>query len=324
MLCGSCVGVATWTLYMQLIVYNMEAQVLISGFFSRAIDERAQTLLLLALFAQRRAWFSVMYAIEFFCLSVAKLMVLERMSYFVALRSSDASKRRWFVGRRAVMAAVITGNLVGFAGNVAAAVQWQSSYESWTAASAEWSANKTDSALSLGVEGLNTKNKAMFTLSVQSLCEVIVLLIIVVAFSVVGVACARRITSTLHALNAAGAAAAQASQLRLHIVGTTAVVFATFLVRTAYSMFYALAVLLQNVSSCPNNPNLCDSCFNTWARIEVWILRTPALVLPVVLVTKPLPLLVALWGMTSDRTRREMQRTGLGSAALREKLSIMN
>jgi hypothetical protein len=312
---------------MQLVVNHMEAQVLITeggGFFSRGIDERAQALMLLALFAHRRAWFTVTYAIEFLCLSTAKLMVLDRMSDFVSLRSSDVSKRRWVVGGRAVMAAVVTGNLVGFVGNVAAAVQWQSSFESWTAASADWSANKTDSALSLGVDGLNTKDRAMYILSVQSLCEVIVLLIIVIAFAVVGVACARRISSTLHALDAAGAAAAQASQLRLHIVGTTAVVFATFLARTAYSMFYALAVLRQNVSSCPNNADLCDSCFNTWTRIQVWILRTPSLVLLIVLVTKPLPLLVALWGMTSDRTRREMQRTARGSAAPLDKKSIMN
>jgi hypothetical protein len=309
---------------MQLIVYNMEAQVLLPDFFSRGTDERAQALMLLALFAQSRAWFSVMYAIEFFCISVAKLMVLDRMSDFASLCSSDVSNRRWVVGRRVVMAAVVTGNLVGFAGNVAAAVQWRSSFESWTAASADWSANKTDSALSLGLEGLSANSYAKKTASIQSLCEVIVLLIIVIAFAVVGVACARRITSTLHALDAAGAAAAQASQLRLHIVGTTAVVFATFLARTAYSMFYALAVLSQNVSSCPNIPNICDSCFNTWTRIEVWILRTPSLVLLVVLVTKPLPLLVALWGMTSDRTRREMQRTARGSAALLDKKSIMN
>jgi hypothetical protein len=72
--------------------------------------------------ARFRAWLAVTHAIEFFCMSVAKLMVLERMSDFVSLGAGGSSKR-WAVGRKMVMDAVVAGNLVGLAGNVTAASQ---------------------------------------------------------------------------------------------------------------------------------------------------------------------------------------------------------
>ncbi len=59
--------------------------------------------------------------LEFLCLSVAKLLVLHRMSNFAAAKGDDMS-RRLAVVERVMMAAVVLGDMVGFCGNVATAV----------------------------------------------------------------------------------------------------------------------------------------------------------------------------------------------------------
>ena len=53
---------------------------------------------------------------------------------------------------------------------------------------------------------------------------------------------------------------------------------------------------------------LCDpSCFNEFTHINQWAARTPEFQLTVVLVSSPLTLLVALWGMTSKQTLHAMK-----------------
>jgi hypothetical protein len=316
MLCGSCFGIASWAMYIQWISYVSTANS--SIVLGRTdIISRSERTNFFALFACWRAAFSVTYAMEFMCLSVAKLMVLDRMADFL---SPQPSARRWVAGRRFVMAAVVAGNVVGLAGNVTAAVQFQPVVAYWIAASADLAANNTASADQNQNRGRVWYESALKTLSVQAFCEVAVLLLIVAAFAVVGAACARRISSAWFA----GGVARDVEQLRLQIVGTTCVVFVTFLIRSVYSTMYALAAALQDFaggpSRCPTNSgNWCDPlCYNIWSHIEVWILRTPEYVLMVVIITKPLPLLVALWGMTSKRLRWHMRarqaQTLLGTA----------
>jgi hypothetical protein len=313
MLFGSCVGIATWSMYLQWNTNVSKANYLLLDWPSRTNEQKAQALTFFARFAFWRAAFSVTYAVEFLCLSVAKLMVLDRMSGFLSLdRQRVDASRRWAVGRRFVVAVVVAGNLVGLAGNVAAAVQWQPTVELWTAASAEWTMNNTDTADSIGRQGTAHNKRAISTLSVQAFSEVAVLLLIIAAFSVVGIACFRRIGSFLSVVGAAEAAVAEGRQLQLQIVATSAVVFVTFLVRSVYSTMYALAVGLQNfdspLKSCSEPTNLCNSaCYNVFAQMEVWMKRTPEFVLMIVLTTKPLPLLVALWGMTSKRLLTHMR-----------------
>ena len=76
-----------------------------------------------------------MYAIEFMCLSTAKLMALELMSDFVAPLGSNA-RRHWILGGRIVMAVVVLGNAVGLAANIAAAVHFQNAAAYFITASA--------------------------------------------------------------------------------------------------------------------------------------------------------------------------------------------
>ena len=58
--------------------------------------------------AHENTWyavFNVTYAIEFLCLSAAKLMVLDRMSVFAAPQAEgSAAQKRWTAAGRVVMA----------------------------------------------------------------------------------------------------------------------------------------------------------------------------------------------------------------------------
>ena len=127
------------------------------------------------------------YAIEFMCLSAAKLMVLDRMSVLAA-GQDEGTKKRWAAGGHVVMSVVVLGNAVGLAANIAAAVQYQQAAEAAWAESAHYASNHSDvnSTVSeeLRARVFQDIQLAGSIVSVQSFCEVAVLLIIVVAFVV--------------------------------------------------------------------------------------------------------------------------------------------
>ena len=97
------------------------------------------------------------------------------------------------------------------------------------------------------------------------------------------------------------------------IVGTAAFVFVTFLLRAVFSTMNALSNALQiEVAICHNT---CDpACNNVWWVFHFWLEFTPEFQLIVVLISSPLALLVALWGMTDKRTL-QLMRSGRGLTA---------
>jgi len=224
-----------------------------------------------------------------------------------AMPKREGMSRRWVVGGRVVMAAVVAGNVVGLGGNIAAAVYLQRTAVYLSAASAAFAANNTADANNQFDLAAQQQQLAASIQSIQSFCEVAVLLLIIVAFAVAGAACARRVSSALLEVTDAAAAAA-GRRLRLQIVGTAAFVFVTFLLRAVYSIMFALADQLQNNGYvCPSN-NPCDaSCYNVYALMQLWIYYTPEFQMTVLLISSPLAMIVALWGMTSDRTLQLMQ-----------------
>jgi hypothetical protein len=84
----------------------------------------------------------VVYAVEFLCMCAAKLMVLDRMMVFAAPPGAGIPKL-WAAAGRAVMAAVVLGNAVGLAANVAAAVHYDKAAQAASKASAYYAANNT-------------------------------------------------------------------------------------------------------------------------------------------------------------------------------------
>jgi hypothetical protein len=82
--------------------------------------------------------------------------------------------------------------------------------------------------------------------ALQWFCEVAALLLIVAAFVVAGVACARVVSSNLLLVDRASAPAAVGRELRRQVLITTAVVFVAFVLRSVQSTMFAVARQLQD------------------------------------------------------------------------------
>ena len=156
-------------------------------------------------------------------------------------------------------------------------------------------------------------------------CEVAVLLLIVASFILVGVLCTRRINSALLGVDNAHAAADAGRALRRQIVGITCFVFVAFVLRTALSIMLAVALQFQNsANTCPGVSSPCDAtCYNEFAHITVWSNHTPAFQTTVVLISSPLSLLVALWGMTSKLMLQLMNSSQQRGIALSLTLDVL-
>ena len=252
------------------------------------------------------------YALEFLFLSVAKLTMLFRMSTFLA--SDGPSKRRVKLAGDFFLAIVVAINIVGVIGNSVAAVYFLQAAALFKAASAGYAAGNDADGERNSLLGKDEIQRALSVVSVQSYCEVIALLLIVVAFAAVGIACARRIRSAFSGLDSNEPAVIAGKQLQLQIVSSTGVVFLTFLIRSVYSTLYAAALNNQDYSNkCPGNTiGFCNAeCYNAYTHIVFFILFKPEFTLSIVLISKPLPLLVVLWGNTTGRMRlRREEQSG--------------
>ena len=96
---------------------------------------------------------------------------------------------------------------------------------------------------------------------------------------------------------------------QLQHLGTAAFVFVAFVVRSTQSTMLAVSRQLQDSATiCPGVTTLWDaSCYNVFTHIHQWAGNTPEFQVMVVLVSSPLTLLVALWGMTSRQTLHAMK-----------------
>ena len=320
MLCGSCFGIVTWAARLLHLYSSMKGNDAFRRLILAGVDDGSSGAFM---FVQAYSWsavFLVSYAIEFLCLSAAKLMVLDRMAEFAAGHNWQdvGMRKRWAAGGRIVMAAVVLGNAVGLAANVAAAVHAKKAADAASTAAALYASNNTLKARIYFNNISQTEIQlANSMISIQSFCEVAVLLLIVVAFVVAAVFCARLINFVLRAVDAASAPAAIGRQLRRRVLGTTGAVFVSFVVRSAFSTMRAVAAYLQDGQKrCPTGQtSLCDpSCNTMFLHIVVWMGLTPEFQLTIILISSPLALLVALWGMTSNQMRRAMKFNKRGTA----------
>ncbi len=72
---------------------------------------------------------------------------------------------------------------------------------------------------------------------------------------------------------------------------------------------------------CSNTAGNCDpSCQPEGVIVNVWLVYTPELQLTIVLLSSPVTLLVALWGMTSSQARSMMKIGGSGGGGAAKKL----
>ena len=225
------------------------------------------------------------------------------------------------------------GNLTGLVSSFCSAGQLAPAVSDFVNSAEAYSANQTVLGRKLYDQAFDKFNTSLQAYSFQNFAEVVVLLLIILAFVLVSVSSAQIIKNALlkltnakssiqlegaagdDARNLVDAASAAGRQLRRKVVGTLVVVFSTFVLRAISSTMLALADALQDVGkNC--SENLCDECFNVYApplpaqfrlkicrytHIRTFIVYSPAFSLLVILISSPLTLLVALWGATDVR-----------------------
>jgi len=219
------------------------------------------------------------------------------------------------------MALVIAGGVVGICGDIVYGVfTMQAAGFMSSAASAV--SNKTTIEITANNGSLHAmqdfvaqaqrRDQLAFEVqSVQDFAKMCTLLLIIAAFVVLGIMCARRVDSSLASTTAR--ASAKAKHLRCQIVVTVAFVFITFLLRATFASFNAVSSSLQNLDntcqdacSASSTPS-CLRPYNKYTHMHLFLLYTPEFQILVVLISSPLALLVALWGMTSGRTLQAMR-----------------
>ncbi len=187
MLCGSSFGIVAWAAWTQRTDSNYKAND--RSFMSSRTT--AQRMAMYSLAARYNAVYSVTYAAEFLCLTVAKLLVLDRIAHFSKLLQA----KRWLVARQVVVAVVVLGNSVSLAGNVAAASYFERASHFAALASSSFASNSSVDGKAHYALSLEQFENAVSISSVKSICDLAVLLLIIVAFVAVGIMCSRLIWS---------------------------------------------------------------------------------------------------------------------------------
>jgi hypothetical protein len=275
--------------------------------------------------AESRRWTAAYYALVPFeeCFSIlVKLIVLYRVQSFAVNRSSHPE--RWRKARWGLLGVVVLLNALGICGNFGAAFYFNQAADANVDAASAFAANNT----AMGKELRNVANhryeRAGNVASIQRFSEVSLLMLIIAAFSTVGFFSAQVIASALRTLFTAqqrlgfmagvageqgrqmvSDASLQGRQLQRKVLGTFVFVFATLLLRSVFSVIYALAQALQNYGN-PCGLSFCDTCKNHYANILGWIIYTPPFQLVTVLIASPISLLIALWGMSGVRALEQM------------------
>jgi hypothetical protein len=249
---------------------------------------------------------------------VAKLLVLDRLMAFSSRAATDTSLRCAHFGR-AVVGSIFVGSLIGMCGNVVASVYMTRAAGYFDAAAV--SGNSTDNWSKASTQ----RSIGQLANAVHLFFETIMLLLIVIGLTIGGIASIRRFRSAIesmdtHLLKLKGLSRAQnitemavheqssLRQLRTQVFLTCSFMFFSFLLRALYVTMFAVAGALNNNSAkCLNPPDnskindRCAECYNVFAHINVWLLYTPAFFWLVYLISEPIALLVALWGMTAGR-----------------------
>ncbi len=266
--------------------------------------------------------FFILFPIEAWFTTVAQLLMLYRIFRFSL--SGSRRKRAWWMCSRIFFAVVNAVHLSGVLCNITAATYLIEGADVSRKVVNAYVDNNIVSAKKYEVLALSVIGKGASLLGIQRFLEAVVLIIVITAFLVTGFNCHRIIMSALRALFSAeqkvsiisGAAASQARDLvhqagsegkLLHrkVVGTVLVVFATVLLRSFYSILYALALYFNQISN-PCSRSECDPCKNVFSHILSWMLYTPFFEQGIMLVASPLAQLVALWGMSGVRAIEQM------------------
>ena len=275
-----------------------------------------------------QAAFYVLYALHFLCLASAKLMVLDGLTLYAHQRvliakGMDKRFKLLRVAATAVAIAACVCNMVGLVANSVAAYFFSRGADFEAKASGQYARGDTDANQTVA------QASRLFTLgnaanSVQNYTEALVLVVIVVVYFAAVLAVMRilnigsRIADNIIKLaskqgqqrirEVAASGAAAGGRMRFRITLAARVCCASFFFRASWSILVAVSQSGYDYSPlCGDYPSgQCMSCQPVGVAIRFTLFFTPEAQMLVELLSSPLPLSFALWGMTSDRDRQEL------------------
>jgi hypothetical protein len=342
---SSCICAATWAVY--IVVFTRHISFITSlddslygmirpKYNSTSVDASYSFYYVMLDMASSRTYWSawqVLHSIGFTCATAANMMVLDRMRAFSVPRQKHA------LASRLGMAGVIAGCLVGVCGSAVSAVtkmraasfadQAASASINFTVPRRKNNSNVRD-ALEFWQSAKTEDHDAQVLDSIQLVSEMSMLVIQVFLFVITGVLCARRINSVLPSFRAV-ATVSSAKRLHRQIVFTAAAILITFLPRATFATMEAISNVRQDFDSGSCWPPCsdvvvkkfvggCKKPFNQYTHMNIYLMFTPEFQLVAMLLSSPLVHLVALWGMTSDRTLLAMKMVDTRTAAARLEL----
>ena len=320
---GNCFGIAVWVIWWKVLSLYF-----VVGNLQSMQSLGAELLWLTASYHRWVSAFLVLYAFEVLFLCVATLMVLDRMVDF-AVPKEDVSRHRWDFGGRVITWVVFAGSVLGLLCNAASAILYAKAANFFSDSALAVAANSTNADIDILRQRANViVDQGDHAAGLQEFCEVFVRLLMIGVFLFVGIVCANRVSSALTSIRLSDAAVGPDSRerganLKRRIIITVFVTFFTTLLRTVEETMFALSNALQNDKHCANlKVGLCDgSCYNVFALIRRSIFFTPEVLLVIILISSPLTQLVAVWGMTNERTLQLMKSRGHQTAvAMRDNL----
>jgi hypothetical protein len=258
-------------------------------------------------------------------------MVLDGLTQYALERASlissmSKSLKLLKIFNAAVAVSVCLCNAIGLIANSVASYFFSHGADLEAEAAAKYSLGDVDAnqTLSEASRAFTLGNAAN---SVQNYSEALVLVIILIVFFAAVLSVTRilsvadhlaadimvqaRLANFLLISDAAAATAAAGARMRRRIMVTVRVCFVSFLVRAIWSILVAVSQSSYDYKpQCGEYPTgQCSPCQPAGVAIRFTLFYTPEVQVLVELVSSPLSLLFALWGMTSDRDRKELYGT---------------
>jgi hypothetical protein len=253
--------------------------------------------------------FLLLYPATFCFIIVSQLLVVDRITQFVNVQVSS-----WMVATRVLVGVVVVGNVVGLIGNSVGIYFLARAAEAYDETPAAFNGSYYDSV------ALSYRQRGAQAAAVHLVCEFCVLLFVTSAFIVAGFASTRKIAKEMISRTISADSgqtvlvlqqkiAETGKLLRRRILWTAGVIFASFLCRIIYSIMFAIANLLNNSdANCSQFTGRCGACYNNFTYMQIWMLYNPEFNLAVIFFAQNVTLLVALWGMTSEKILSFMRK----------------
>ena len=220
-----------------------------------------------------------------------QLIVLSRFQHFVIQSSQKKAAKKWKKARVCFLIVIVCLMVLGICANLAAAFYYSQASVSSNDAADAYADNKTATGAQLRSLGNTRHSLAGSIASIQRFSEVASLLLIILAFLIAGSFGFKAVSSVLRSVSAAkhkinervgdvssaensqlvADASLQGHQLNVKLLVTTVFMFVSLLLRSIYSIFYAVAQSLQNNGD-PCAVSWCDPCKNVYSNIHGWLL----------------------------------------------------